>query len=97
MKNSNRLYRNTGIWVSAILLTASGCSINKSSNVEIKIPNLPPNFVSPCKDLNQLHSTDAVSNYEWAIDTVNKYNDCAIRKDAVTDAYQSLVNQINHK
>nr|DAS51104.1 MAG TPA: hypothetical protein [Caudoviricetes sp.] len=47
--------------------------------------------------MNQLHSTDALSNYEWAIDTVNKYNDCAIRKDAITEAYQSLVNQINHK
>lgn len=69
----------------------------KPSGQDLAIPSLPPNLVLPCENISELTQLGAMENYFWAIDTVEKYNRCAIMKDAVTAAYLALTEQKNVK
>lgn len=70
----------------------SGCSTKKLI-AEVRIPDLPHDFETPCAKLNNIESTSAEDNFFWALDTIIKYNECTIKKDGVTKAYQQIQNK----
>lgn len=59
------------------------------------VPPLPPNFAEPCPKLELISSDTAEANFTWALDTINKYNECSIKKDGVTNAYKSFSDALN--
>lgn len=61
----------------------------------LRIPELPENIKAPCEPLSNITGLSAQENYQWALDTVDKYNRCVIVKDAVTSAYLSIQKEIN--
>lgn len=44
---------------------------------------IPSNLSQPCPDLQLLDANTGKAWLPWSIDTVNKYNDCKLRHDAI--------------
>lgn len=63
----------------------------------IDIPYLPPNYAESCLELQEIKGTSAQENLFWSLDTIAKYNDCAIKKEAVSEAYNLLVQKLMQK
>ncbi|MEB5475555.1 hypothetical protein [Acinetobacter pollinis] len=54
-----------------------------SSNQVKPIKQIPSNLSQPCPDLQLLDANTGKAWLPWSIDTVQKYNDCKYRHDAL--------------
>lgn len=67
-----------------LALTIAGCSSLPPKSLATPIP---ANLRQPCLQLSLPVGTSAAFVYDWAIDTVRAYNECADKVDGLIEAW----------
>nr|DAS96685.1 MAG TPA: hypothetical protein [Caudoviricetes sp.]DAU27334.1 MAG TPA: hypothetical protein [Caudoviricetes sp.] len=50
----------------------------------------------PCEELSEITELTAKANYLWQVDTISKYNRCALSKDALVNIYNQIRKGNSH-
>lgn len=65
------------------------------SEKEIVLESLNKEVLSDCNELSEFLGLDAITNYEWILETIQKYNECRLKKNRLTESYLLLLNQVS--
>lgn len=53
-----------------------------SPSTRLSKVEIPANLMQPCPQLNEIQGNTGKDWIEWGVDTVAKYNECALQNDA---------------
>lgn len=74
-----------------VLCLLTGCSFCEKPSANPTIPPLESSLTDPCRKIPDLPEAAAVDTViEWGLEVIDRYTDCAVRKQTVTDIYNQV-------